>query len=366
MTDARAVVLTGPRAPELRSLPVPDRAPEGGAILRVLANGLCGSDHDLWTGRLTRSNPRLTPFPLVPGHEIVGQVHAIDPVLAQRTGIGEGDRVVVEARVACGECVECLSDRGRHCRVGFGYSLTSVERAPGLWGGMADFLVTVPGTRFYPVPDGLSALDASLFNALANALHWTVGLGGVGVGDRVLVLGPGQRGTFCALAAHEAGAAQVIVTGLARDEHKLRAVERFGATAAVNVETSELAVEVEERTGGRGVDVVVDTTPGATQPVLDGLGCLRPGGRLVLAGIKGQPIDGLSLDLIQTRELQVVGAKATSAWSVTQALRILADERYPFGLLHSHQFGLDGYQQAMEVLGGGVEGDPPYHITVVP
>ena len=255
-------------------MPVPDVPPPGGAILRVTANGICGADYDIYAGR---TDPRYTPFPFIPGHEMVGELVRVDPGAAARWGVAEGDRVSVENNVACGACRECLRGDAVFCRSGFTYSLTSLDVAPGLWGGMAEYMVLQPGTDLTKVPDHLSDRDAALSNAFGNAFEWTSQAGQVGVGDRVLVLGSGQRGLACAAVAREAGAAQVIVTGLTRDAHKLALAGEFGASAVIDVGTRPTVERVEALTDGEGVDVAIDTVPGDTAPILDAIALLGRG-----------------------------------------------------------------------------------------
>jgi threonine dehydrogenase-like Zn-dependent dehydrogenase len=328
--------MLGVRAFELRELPVPDAPPSGGAIIKVVANGICGSDWDLYSGRMTMPASRPAPFPLIPGHEPVGRIVAIDPVAAQTWGVQEGDRIVVESRVRCGKCRECLEGRGPQCRNAVTYSLVSVEDAPGLWGGMAEYMVLLPQTSVFKVPENLSDPDAALFNPLGNAFNWTLEVGGVGVGDRVLVLGSGQRGLACLVAAREAGAAQVIVTGLSSDRYKLALAPQFGATSTIDVEETDTVEAVRDLTGGEGVDVVVDTVPEAVAPIRHALDVLRVGGRLVLAGVREQRANDFPLDRIRSKQLNLVGVRATTAWSVANALRVLSEGRYPFARLQAY------------------------------
>jgi alcohol dehydrogenase len=65
--SARAVVLEGPRRLVARQLAVPEVGDDD-AVLRVEACGLCGTDHEQYTGHI----PSRVAF--VPGHEIVGVV----------------------------------------------------------------------------------------------------------------------------------------------------------------------------------------------------------------------------------------------------------------------------------------------------
>ena len=69
----RAVLFTGHESYEVREYRVPD-PPSGGALLRVEAVGMCGSDLAQWHGLVTLPGMR---YPIVPGHEIVGVVEKL-------------------------------------------------------------------------------------------------------------------------------------------------------------------------------------------------------------------------------------------------------------------------------------------------
>lgn len=68
-------------------------------------------------------------------------------------------------------------------------------------------------------------------------------------GEPVVILGPGQRGLSCVIAAREAGAGCIIVTGLSRDEEKLALAREFGADHTIDVEREPLVARVREITG---------------------------------------------------------------------------------------------------------------------
>src|SRR3954454_17407494 len=174
--------MTGTRSLGVEKLTVPDDPPAGGAILRVLANGICGSDWDLYDGVLERIMPNLR-FPLVPGHEMVGEIAAVDAAAAVAWDVREGDRVVVESGVRCGECRECLVGNTTRCLNRFGYSITPLEVGSGLWGGMAEYMVLLPRSSVFKVPEGVSAEDAALFNPFGNSFHWTIEAGGTRAGQ---------------------------------------------------------------------------------------------------------------------------------------------------------------------------------------
>ena len=75
----RAVVQTGPRQMELREFPRPVIGPDDGALLRVEACGICGSDVEQYKGAMgTRG------LPMIPGHEPLGIIEEIAPATAAR------------------------------------------------------------------------------------------------------------------------------------------------------------------------------------------------------------------------------------------------------------------------------------------
>ena len=88
----RAAVFLGGGRHEIREFPVPD-PPPGGAVLKVDAVGLCGSDVAQHDG--VQLIPGGSAFPVVPGHETVGTVWRLGAD-ARGLGVAEGDRVAVD------------------------------------------------------------------------------------------------------------------------------------------------------------------------------------------------------------------------------------------------------------------------------
>src|SRR5437899_12818842 len=134
---------------------------------------------------------------------------------------------------------------------------------------------------------------AVMFNPLAAGLSWASSVPGTRAGDRVVVLGAGQRGLCRVIAARAAGARQVVITGLGRDAQKLALARELGADAVIDVEREDVVARVREVTGG-GAEVVVDTTPYAPRSLNDAIAmavrkrttrtrpcdrCRRPSGR---------------------------------------------------------------------------------------
>ena len=131
---ARALVLEAPRRLTTRSLPRPEIGDDD-ALLRVEACGLCGTDHEEYTGEL------FPGYAFVPGHETIGILEVVGPTAAARWGVRTGDRVAVEVFLSCGTCEPCRAGVYRRCaRHGLSdmYGFVPVDRPPGLWGGYAE------------------------------------------------------------------------------------------------------------------------------------------------------------------------------------------------------------------------------------
>jgi threonine dehydrogenase-like Zn-dependent dehydrogenase len=365
--SVRAAVLTGDRTVETHEFPDVAVLGRSEALLRVEGCGMCGSDVEAYHGATAKKG--LLDYPVIPGHESVGRIAAIDDEARDLWGLDVGARVAVVAGPRCGTCDFCLVERPgwRPCPHGVTYGYRSTTVGSGLWGGFAEYLHLLPGSVLMRMPDDLTVQDCVLFNPLAAGFDWVVRSAGTQVGDTVLILGAGQRGLASVIAAAETGAAQIIVTGLERDRKKLDLARRLGATLTVNVEEDSVVEAVRDVTNGRGAERVIEATPLASQPVLDALDAARWGATIVLAGLKGQrPIPSFPVDTIAHKVLTLVGVLGTSVWANEQAIRTVASRAYPLDELHSHSLGIDDVEHAMQLLAGEVDDDDAIHITIVP
>ncbi|WP_433273344.1 zinc-dependent alcohol dehydrogenase [Pseudonocardia xinjiangensis] len=361
----RAAVQVAPRTIEIREFPRPVIGPDDG-LLRVEANGICGSDVESYRGHLRMGGGG----PTVPGHEPLGVIEEIGERAAQRWAVQPGDRVALEVIVPCRSCHDCLTGRYQACRNRrYGHGVTGVDVAPSLWGGLAEHLYLTPGAVLHKVDKTLPAELAVMFNPLGAGVRWALHLGGVGIGDTVLVLGAGQRGIASVIAARAAGAGTVIVTGLEADAHKLALAHEFGAdhTIVVDGDAAQDVVErVREITDGALADVVLELTPMATEPVTHALQAVKHGGQVVLAGLKGGREVPLRTDLIINKAIKVVGAYGVDARGYAEAIAIIESRRFPLEKMHTHTFGLDDTALAMETLAGEVPGEAAVHVSVHP
>ncbi|SFL18939.1 zinc-dependent alcohol dehydrogenase [Geodermatophilus ruber] len=360
----RAAVQVGPRKIEIQEFPRPQIGPDDG-LLRLEANGLCGSDVEFYKGHLRQGMPAF-----VPGHEPMGIVEEVGENAAKRWGVQPGDRVALEVVIPCRSCFECLTGSYQACRnrVG-GHGVTPVDVAPSLWGGFAEHMYLAPGAVMHKIDNTLPVEVAAMYNSMGAGVRWALHYGQVRLGETVLVLGAGLRGIAAVIAARAAGAGTVIVTGLEADAHKLALAREFGAdhTLVVDGDAAEDVVErVREITDGRGVDATLELTPMAAGPVTDALLSTKHGGRVVLAGIKGDREIPLRTDLIINRALTVQGAFGVDAKAMAEAIALIESRRFPLERMHTHTFGLDDTAHAIEVLAGEVPGESAVHVSVHP
>ncbi|HEX4220600.1 MAG TPA: alcohol dehydrogenase catalytic domain-containing protein [Acidimicrobiales bacterium] len=361
--DAVAAVQMGARHIELQQLPLPGQLGDDEALLAVEATGMCGTDWDQYRGLLAP----LVPFPVVPGHETIGRIVSCGDTAAKRWGLTEGARVAVESTVACGLCPPCAAGRWLFCEQRLIYGLTSVTNEPGLSGGFAEYMLLRANSRVYALPDHLSTEDAVFFNPLGAGFDWGVRIAGTEPGDTVVIFGPGQRGLSSVIAARHAGARCVVVVGRRRSHWKLELARSLGATHTVDSETESVVGAVRAATEGRMADRVIDTTPGAMQPVLDACEIARPEGTVVLAAKKSSTVEAsVLIDRLLAKGLTVRGAYSVSEWAKQEAIRFLSSGQHDLSRLHTHTMPLDQLDVALRTLGDEIDGERALHITITP
>jgi threonine dehydrogenase-like Zn-dependent dehydrogenase len=363
MATAQAAVLTAPRTFEMREFALPEIGPDDG-LLRVEANGLCGTDYYQYLCEFKIGTGKL---PIIPGHEPIGWIEKIGVNAAKRWKVSEGDRVVVKAPIPCEQCRQCKMGSTQRCEKRMGYGVyTSTDVPPSLWGGYATHLYLHPNTQLKKAPSGIPSDVLTLFNPLSGVVHWLLEIPNLRADEHVVILGPGQRGILGVLAARFAGAKTITISGLPQDTRRLELARKFGADATVDVSKEDIVERVHQVTGGEMADVVLDMSAGSTEPVLQALNLARPGGRIVLAGLKNKPVDGLMTDRIAAKELQVLGGFSSTSQSLVTALEILEANKNSLPELCSHNFSLTDADLAVRTLGREVSDDKEIlHLTLL-
>jgi threonine dehydrogenase-like Zn-dependent dehydrogenase len=229
----------------VRTLPVPSR-PEGFALLRLLAGGICNTDLELQRGYYG--------FAGTPGHEFVAEVLEAD------TRALAGRRVVGEINLACTHCDWCRRGLGRHCP---NRTVLGIVRHPGAF---AEFF-TLPERNLHVLPDEIPTARAVFVEPLAAACE-ILDQVSIPAGAAIAVLGDGKLGLLIAMVLNAHGCR----------------VHQFGRHAAKLAIAGRVGVQTEIANGALPIaayDWVVDAT-GSPEGLRSAAAMARPRGTVIL------------------------------------------------------------------------------------
>jgi D-arabinitol dehydrogenase (NADP+) len=256
-------------------------------LVRAKACGICGTDVHIWEGDF------FPTFPLVPGHELAGEVVRVG---AEVEGLRAGDRVAVDPTVTCEECHFCMINRQNHC---LKWNAVGVTRD----GGFAE-LVRVPAKNCYRF-ESVSFSEAAFCEPLA-CVVFGQDRARIDIGSEVLILGAGPIGQLHLQASRVNGAASVTVVDVV--ESKLDLARQLGAHEAV---IADNALEQKlKKVAPYGFDVVIDAT-GIAKVMQDSIKYVKNGGRYLVFGVCG-PHETIQVSPfeIYRRDLEIIGSFA--------------------------------------------------------
>ncbi|KAI0711362.1 NADP+-dependent D-mannitol dehydrogenase [Earliella scabrosa] len=261
----RAVYYHEPRNYEIREVPIPDFGDEE-VLLKITACGVCGTDQHIHEGEF------ISTFPLIPGHEFVGEIAAVGKNV---TGFEKGDRCVADPTISCGSCFYCRRGRALLCEnfKGIGVSLA---------GGFAEYVV-VNAAKVFKFHN-LTNEEATLVEPAACAVHGMDQLAAP-VGVEALIIGAGPTGLILAQLLKLNGAMRVVVAankGVKMDLAK----ELDAGHEYIELDRENPSVQWEElkKSNPYGFDVVVEAT-GQESIANDAINYVRRGGTLMIYGV---------------------------------------------------------------------------------
>ncbi len=293
----RAVRIHEDGGPEVLVLEeAPDPLPGPGEVLvRLRASAL--NHLDVWIRKGLPSVPK----PRILGADGAGVVEALGEDV---TGFELGERVVLNPGIEAGG--------GRIHVIGEHGDGTNAE------------LIAVPATNVHPIPDGLSFEEAAAFPLVfETAYRMLVTRAGLREGEWVLVWGIGGGVSTAALAIAKALGARVIVTS--SSDAKLERGRELGADATVNHATGDVKAAVQEATGGKGVDIVIDHVGEATWST--SLQVAAPGGRIAVCGATTGPNPPAALHRIWWKQLSILGSTMGTGEDFRGAYELVASGR---------------------------------------
>lgn len=363
----KAAVMAAPGLIEIRDFPYPETGDEG-MVLELELCGICGTDKHTYRGETTQFGgtpaEKTTPFPIIPGHEIVGRVAELGRNAGERLEyngqrLAIGDRVVMCPDILCGRCHYCRNSFGfplcENIR-GYGNHFTSTE-PPHLMGGWAEYIYVRPDAFVYKVPDTVPpriAAMAELMTVTANldkAKAFSSFDGeGFGPGASVAIQGVGPMGLMHVLKARILGAGDIVALDLS--DFRLDMARDFGADHAINVtgmSAAEIAEAVREVTDGRGADIAVECT-GFAHAVAEGVNLVRRGGMYIVAGVFAEVgTTEINPHHIAARQVRMIGACNHPPTGYVASLKLLDKFQHIFPLdrFITHEFGIRDTAAAM-------------------
>lgn len=260
-----AIEISEPGGPEVLtpgSRPVPDPG-DGEVLIKVAAAGINRPDVMQRKGMY----PPPPGAPDIPGLEVAGTVAAVGDGV---TDWSVGDTV-------------CALVAG---------------------GGYAEYCVA-PVPQCLPPPERLSMTEAG---ALPETFFtvWTNMMDRAGLKDGETILVHGGSGGIGTTAIQIAAAHGATVYATAGTTDKCLACEELGAKRAINYKTEDFAEVVQDLTGGKGVDVILDMV-GATY-FQRNIGSLAVEGRLIQIALQTGSKTDLDLLPIMVRRLTLSGS----------------------------------------------------------
>ncbi|MEK3990247.1 zinc-dependent alcohol dehydrogenase [Robertmurraya sp. FSL R5-0851] len=354
---SKAAVLTGKETIEIMEFPIPETG-DNDALLHVEACGVCGFDSEAY---LYGGNGVFN-LPCVIGHEIVGRIKNIGSVASKRWGVKEGDRVVVEEYIPCGACNNCLTGNYRQCfDIRYGAMKIDNEKTA-LWGGFAEYMYLHPNAIVHKASSDVSPELLQLYIPISNGLHWVQEVGNTKVGDTVVIQGPGPMGLGAVIGAKEAGAGTIIVTGMSKDEHRLKLAKEFGADHTFYADTQDLVKEIAAVTNGNMADTVINAAT-APQQIVTSLDLAGLRATIIHSGTDENLSNNLMSSKITWKLLTIKGVLGRPTRAVGVALRVIESRRYPLEKMVTHSFSVEEAAEAVRTHAYGL--DQCIHVAVV-
>lgn len=296
----------GPEVVRIRDVPRPEPAADE-VRLRVEASGM--NHLDLW---VRRGLPIETTMPHIGGSDVVGRVDALGGAVE---GWAEGDRVVINPSLWCGECEWCRQGEESLCER---YRILGEHTQ----GGFAEY-VTVPARNLLALPEDFDAARAAAAPLVyVTAWRGLVTRGRLREGDTVLITAAsGGVGTAAVQIAKHVGATVFAVTSAPWVDR----VRALGADTVYDRSDPEVDYSraVWTATEKRGVDVVFDSVGEAT--FRRNVRALAKTGRMVVYGATTGPRGEIDIRLLFWRQLEILGTTMANQAEFRHVMALVLD-----------------------------------------
>jgi len=328
----KAMVLNAPGGLALEDVAQP-AARAGEVLVRITHTGLCGTDLKIYKGAIP------VHYPLIMGHEVIGEVAGGETP----DGIRTGDRVIIDPMLSCGTCFQCWAGQTNLCPNG-----AFIGRDTD--GGFAEY-AAVPASHIFRLPDSIDSRTAPLIQVATTCLH-AQRQTPLFLGESVAVVGLGVSGQLHVQLAKARGAGTVI--GISRSPFKTEMARGLGAD--VTIKSGAGVVEkVRDATGGRGADVVIEST-GVMASLADAIRMARVGGRILSFGIMNVREGALPFYDLYFKELTLIYARASKPEDFPGTIDLVDRGALRLEPLVTHRMSLGDLEAAIGMVEDGADG----------
>lgn len=306
-------------------------------MIKIRKTAICGTDIHIY--KWDPWAQKTIPVPMVVGHEYSGEVVATGQEVV---GFAVGDRVSGEGHITCGHCRNCRAGRRHLCRNTEGVGVTRP-------GAFAEYLV-IPAYNAFKLPPTVSDTWAAIFDPFGNAVHTALSFDLVG--EDVLITGAGPIGIMAVAIAKHAGARHVVITDV--NPYRLDLARRMGVTRAVNVNEQSLPVVMSELGMTEGFDVGLEMS-GVPAAFRDLLVAMNHGGKVALLGIPEREM-AIDWNHVILKGLTIKGIYGREMFETWYKMASLVQSGLDLSEIITHEFGVDDYAQAFEIMASGRSG----------
>jgi L-iditol 2-dehydrogenase len=258
-------------------------------LVKIEYVGVCGSDlHYYDTGRI---GDFVVKPPFVLGHESGGVVVEAGSAVKH---LKVGDRVALEPGKTCGHCEFCRSGKYNLCPDVVFFATPPVD-------GVFQEYVAHEAALCFKLPDNVSTMEGALIEPLAVGFHAAL-TSEAKIGQTALVTGAGCIGLVSMLALKALGVSRVFVTDVV--PRRLEKAAALGASAIINAAEGNVPRVVNELSGGKGVDLVIETS-GNEKSAEAGIEAARKGAVLVFVGYSASGYMNLPVSTALNKELSL-------------------------------------------------------------
>ncbi|MDR1481431.1 MAG: alcohol dehydrogenase catalytic domain-containing protein [Synergistaceae bacterium] len=330
--NMRAVIFEGDGVVKCVERPVPALKSKDGALLRILAASVCGSD----LGITSIPQKHFATPGVILGHECVAQI--VD-MMEENPEFKVGDRVLVNPMIPCGDCAYCKVGQVNMCeRVG-----AVGEDCDGVF---AEYYAA-GRSSLYHIGDDVG-LDTAIFaEPLACVMNGFKRLGFM-PGQNVLIYGAGPIGLLFAKLMKTSGASCVMLceTRPARLDF---AREFSGADRVADTSSEDARQVIFGATGRYCADIIVDTTGSMFEAAI---AHAAAEGKILLFGINDKASQNVRQYDITRKELQVIGSYATHL-TFPNVIKLLSNNVLDLKPLLTHRVTLEELPDGIEALRRG-------------